>query len=155
MTLHIAECDISKATIIFNRHPTTPPARVFSGVIAWPSLRGLPGTSPAPWGGINGRLVFPFQQPWVYSGTTDMMLDYDFDGGLLANNGFWPTHYRREYVLDGFGIVSNTSHGSETRFGKILYVGGCVDQGAIYGWGGHAQLGTTTVGPKTTNNPNT
>ncbi len=75
----------------------TAPAKVFSGSITWPTLAGYPNGRPAPnpWG---KEVAFPFAQLWPYSGNNDILLDYTFAGGKLANNAAWNSLV--EYRLD-------------------------------------------------------
>jgi hypothetical protein len=61
------------------------PTLVFSSKVTWPTVTGTPKTNP--WGG-NG-LSFPFRSVWTYTGKNNLMLDYHFRGGQLANNVAW------------------------------------------------------------------
>ncbi|MCA8956557.1 MAG: hypothetical protein KDC87_10820 [Planctomycetes bacterium] len=144
VTLDMSTCDMSRISTTFSNNPTSTPARVFDAAVAWPTLNGAPPTNPAPWGEINGNMHFPFTTPWAYSGTTDICLDFDFNGGTLVNNVIWTSTLQRSYYLDGFNTPSPIAYGPTFQYGKSLSTGGCVDTGATQGWGGFASLGSTT-----------
>lgn len=96
----------------FASNITGRPARVFSAPMSWPTQSGYPSTYPAPWGGRQGGLTMSFANAWVYSGVDDLLFDFRFLGGQLANQGAWwtgatgqkgPTTQPilRHYPLDG------------------------------------------------------
>jgi hypothetical protein len=154
VTVDLSDCDRTKASTTFSLNPTSTPTRVFSGAAAWPTLSGFPHSQPAPFGATNGRLRFPFQRNWVYSGTTDICLDVDFDGGTLANGGGWNNGQQRPYYLDGYGQAPDSVHGATAQYGRSLTSGGCVSQGAYNGWGGYAKVDSTTFTPNSPQHPN-
>lgn len=144
VTLDMSTCELTRLTATFSQNPTTTPARVFSSAVAWPTLNGNPPTNPAPWGGINGGLQFPFQAPWLHGGTGDLCLDFDFQRGTLADQRLWYPSRSEPYVLDGFTAPSPVAVGTPTEFGLSKNAGGCLDSNAPRGWGGSAFLGTQT-----------
>ena len=102
ITLDLSTCDFSKRNRVFSQNPTSTPTRVFSSGVVWPTIQGRPATVPTAWTGRNGALRFPFSRGWSYTGTTDVCLDFQFAGGVLATRGSWSGGQGR-YQLDSFG----------------------------------------------------
>ena len=88
---------------------------MFDAKVTWPTMSGFPIKSPAIWSGLRGALRFPFKSTFQYTGRSELMLDYVFRGGKLANNGYWHGQFpaQRHYILDG--EVLNTRY----RFGLV------------------------------------
>lgn len=143
VTLKISDCDLSRSSATFSNNPTSTPSLVFSGRTAWPALKGYPSTQPAKFGHTNGSLLFPFRTVWAYRGSTDICLDFDFDGGALANNSPWPASAERPYFLDGYFIRPTSYSGWPRMLGQSVN-SGCVDTGAYNGLAGFANLLATT-----------
>ena len=85
VTLDISDTDITKLTSTFSSNIIGPPTRVFSGQVSWTAVSGRQRTNP--WG--QAGLSFPFTQLRTYNAQNDLMLDYRFQGGTLANNASW------------------------------------------------------------------
>lgn len=102
VTLRASQCELDKLTTNFAQNSLTTPKTVFDGAVTWPTATGYPGTRPAPW---DNRLSFPFAAPWSYDGNKDILWDYEFKGGVLANQ----VTTGRSYYLDTI------------RFNSILY----------------------------------
>jgi hypothetical protein len=114
VTLHMSECDFDKMTSTFNTNPVTTPTKVYDSATSWATQSGYPSTKPAPWGG-NG-IRFPFKStPWLYTGVNDMLLDYEFTGGTLANSGAWAGATSKRYYLDGIKSPNLTA-GAATEY---------------------------------------
>ena len=92
---------------------------VFSAKADWDSQTGTPMIKPDIWGGMKGKLRFPFTKPWVYTGKSDMLLDYAFTGGTLANASTWSGSTSRYYYLDGESISTFSKSGVVERIPAI------------------------------------
>lgn len=105
VTLKMSECDFANLSTTWAANPTTTQTQVFSAAVSWPSQTGNPGTAaPAPW---DSKLAFPFSGAWVYSGTKDILHDYVFAGGQMANTATWGGTTSYNYYLDGLLIVTS------------------------------------------------
>jgi hypothetical protein len=123
--LSIGECDMNSVFPTFSQNSITP-TRVFSGTVAWPTNTGVPTTLPTNW-----TKKFPFSTTWPYSGSRDICLDFDFNGGVLANNAAWATNKIYNYYLDAFpSATANVA--PQTHYGKALRQG-CIDSGGAQG----------------------
>ena len=60
-----------------------------------PPVTGRPSSTP--W----GHVAFPFTGTWVYTGKNDMLADYQFSHGTLANRVGWTRANNAYYYLDG------------------------------------------------------
>jgi hypothetical protein len=118
--LTLADGDLARFSTTFANNLLTPPTRVFLGSVNWPAFtsQGQPGA----FGGAAGELDFPFAQPWTYGGTSDIVLDFDFNGGALANQGAWGNATSIGYGLDGefpstlwYHTAQSTSFGTACR----------------------------------------
>ena len=103
---------------------------VFSGKADWDSQTGTPLIKPDIWGGLKGKLRFPFSTPWVYTGKNDMLLDYNFQGGVLANASAWSGSSSRYYYMDGESISTYSKSGVTERLPAVR--GTCNDSGITY-----------------------
>jgi hypothetical protein len=129
VSLDISEADARRPSRTFSSNPVTQPLRVFSGVVVWPDMLGVPATNPPAWGGANGGLTFPFTTPWSYTATADICLDFGFTGGLIIGGGApaWPPVMSFPYFLDG--VFADGLSGVLTSYGTR----GCRDTGAAAG----------------------
>ncbi len=100
VTLHASECDYDKMTSTFSTNTLTTPQKVFDAQMTWLTQVGTPSTDPAPWGGSGHK--FPFTSNWVYTGAQDILLDFTFTGGTLANSSAWTGSTSKRYYLDGY-----------------------------------------------------
>jgi len=110
VTLTVGEGSYANASPTFATNLATNTKVAFSNKMTWPAVATTP-SRPATWGTV---VNFPFTSVWVYTGGQDLVLDFAFDGGTLANNVSW-TGYNY-YYLDG--VYSTTSvGGSSVNFG--------------------------------------
>jgi len=100
VTLHMSECDYDKVTNTFSTNAVTTPQKVFDAKVVWLPQVGVPSGDPVAWGSHGHK--FPFTSTWVYTGIKDILLDYVFTGGTLANNATWTGSTSKRYYLDGF-----------------------------------------------------
>jgi hypothetical protein len=96
--IRMAECDVQTFGSIYSNNALATPTLVFSGGLTWPSMTNLvPPTCPSAF-----SLRIPFQTSWSYTGVKDILTDYQFSGGVLANNRSWFGPSRIGYYLDSF-----------------------------------------------------
>ncbi len=118
VTLSIGETNIATFQTVFSQNivATTTPVQVFDSALKWPSLKSKPPSTPAPW---TASLAFPFKSVLVYSGKNDLLLDYQFRGGVLANSQIGAGYY----YLDSAGVyyakAGVPGHRSRLGFGCI------------------------------------
>ncbi|MCB9869631.1 MAG: hypothetical protein H6837_07220 [Planctomycetes bacterium] len=102
------------STFASNRQSTL--TMCFSGSVTWPTLSGNPPTSPDVWGGSTGAYRFPFTTNYAHDGTADLLMEYEFAGGTLANNLAWGTTTSRTYYLDSFGLATDAALPQTTAY---------------------------------------
>jgi hypothetical protein len=112
VTLQLADGDIATMTNNYAGNMKSTPTTVFSASVTWPTMTGYPLTNPALWGGTTGAYRFPFTTQWLYLGKTDIVTDWTFTGGTLANNYAWTSTLSRYYYFDGFGNPNSTVGGT-------------------------------------------
>jgi hypothetical protein len=98
VTLAMSDTDLSKFQTTFTLNAVTTPTTMFSGQIKWPTFVGLPKNCPAPLGD---------------GGTNDLLSDFTFEGGTLANGKSWGTS-AIFYYLDSAN--QGTKTGMRLRF---------------------------------------
>ncbi|MHC4512184.1 MAG: hypothetical protein ACYTGW_08035 [Planctomycetota bacterium] len=114
---------------------------VFNGKADWDSMTGTPLLKPDIWGGLKGKLRFPFSKPWVYTGKDDILLDYSFQGGVLANAASWSGSQARSYYLDGESISTSSKSGVIQRIPSTRQNPACNDSAITYtGTGNNAYI---------------
>lgn len=113
VTLHMAECDYDQVTNTFSTNVLTTPQKVFDAKMTWQAQVGVPSGNPVAWGSHGHK--FPFSSGWVYSGSKDILLDYVFVGGTLANSAAWSGSTSKRYYLDGFN-APNFNLGGQTEY---------------------------------------
>ena len=86
VTIDLADGDFLKFDRTLQTNLLSTPTLVFSSTVAWPTVAGKPTSRPAQWGGATAAYRFPFKTGWLYSGTKDLVSDWVFTGGTLANN---------------------------------------------------------------------
>lgn len=91
------------------------PTRVFDNAWTWATQNGAPVLKPDVWGGVQGRLRFPFARPWAYTGEHSILADYTFRGGTLANNGPWGPNQIAYFLLDSEVINPSAIQGGIER----------------------------------------
>jgi len=112
VTLALAESDLSRIQATFTANSLTTPTQVYGGQVRWPTFTGLPKNCPAPLGdGYNLR--FPFRSSFMWGGQNDLLLDFAFQGGSLANTMSWGTS-AIFYYLDSAN--QGTKTGMRLRF---------------------------------------
>ncbi|MHC5070339.1 MAG: hypothetical protein ACYTGO_07605 [Planctomycetota bacterium] len=105
--LRMAYTDVAKMTNTWSRNMLTTnsgapgnPTLVFNSAVTWPTVTGLV-TSP-PWG---QHVDFPFARQWIYVAQKhDLLFDYQFRTGQMANNAAWGGRVRFFYYLDGVAM---------------------------------------------------
>lgn len=117
VTLSVAECSFDAATATFAVNALTTPTVVYNAAASWPGQIGLPPSNPAPW---DQKLRFPFSRTYVYADKNDLLLDYTFSGGTMANSAPWGTNASGSspsylYFLDARGWFTALS------FGRSVY----------------------------------
>jgi hypothetical protein len=105
VTLDMGTTDHTAMSTTFSANRLTTMTRVFSSsTMQWPTLTGTQTSTP--WGHVK----FPFNQsPWVYSGKADLLFEYVFSGGQLANAATWGSSSRKSYYLDGLNSSTSSS----------------------------------------------
>ncbi|MCA8956054.1 MAG: hypothetical protein KDC87_08265 [Planctomycetes bacterium] len=119
ITLDIAPCNFATPSTNFSSNPTSTPTRVFSASVTLPGRTGFPTSTPAPWD-IN----FAFTNTWIYNGATDICLDFEFQGGVLANAStqWWPKPCAYETYYVDAPNTGNIGEGAFKQHGT-----GCTD----------------------------
>jgi len=103
VTVDISEADVERLSQNWVLNATSTPTRVFDSRMTWATVNGRPTSQP--WGHIS----FPFKTAWFYSGKTDMLRDYWFRGGTLANAVRWSGSASALYYLDGVTNPDSTT----------------------------------------------
>lgn len=99
----------------FASNITSTPQLVFNNKADWDSQIGAPLLKPDIWGGLRGKLRFPFTAPWTYTAKSDMLLDYSFTGGALLNGAPWSGSSAWSYYLDGENVSTSSMSGLSER----------------------------------------
>lgn len=94
VTLAMSDTDVGEMTNDWGDNILSTPTRVFDGKMTWATVSGRPSSTP--WGHVS----FPFTSAWVYTGKNDMLADYVFTHGRLANSGAWAGSASRFYYFD-------------------------------------------------------
>jgi hypothetical protein len=81
---------------------TSTPTKLFDAKWSFPALSGKPALNPAAWGGVQGSLRFRYSTPFLYNGKDSMFFEFQFTGGVAANNKVWVGNTPKgfEYYLD-------------------------------------------------------
>ena len=122
VTLNMSEFDMARMTSSPGANVTGTATLVFSGPATWPTMSGLPLVRPA----VLWRPTFPFKKPWVYSGKQDILCDYTFAGGALANRRTWSGWV--SYFLDSYAYGTGY-YGPQYSIGRGGLSAGCGDTG--------------------------
>ena len=141
VVLVMSGCSLPRLTRSYNQNVLSTPTIVFNGPTTWPTLTGRTRSTPAQW-----LIKFPFKTTWRPQRTLDILADFTFNGGTLANNASWTTHVNNNYYLDSY-YEGSYAFGIASRLGKYGPFGGCVDRGAAAKYGADTQAGCTTYGP--------
>ena len=106
VTLALSDTNLAKLTNSFSNNPTSTPSTVYAGALSFPSPPGYPATKPAAF-----SIQVPFRTPWLYRGTADLLADYRFSGGTMANIP-WTIYLPRIYFLDSYAVGTHReTHG--------------------------------------------
>jgi hypothetical protein len=117
---------------------------VFDTKWDWPTQSGRPLLTPDVWGGLQGKIRFPFNKPWVYSGKNATLADYTFDKGTLANGVAWSSIRAAYFYLDGEYINTFQTAGTIERIpavppicndSAITFAAGAYTYGYAYAYG--------------------
>jgi hypothetical protein len=103
VTVDMSETEVERLSQNWVLNATSTPTRVFDSRMTWATINGRPTFQP--WGQIS----FPFKTAWFYSGKTDMLRDYWFRGGTLANAAPWSGSTSALYYLDGVTNPDSTT----------------------------------------------
>lgn len=78
------------------------PRVAFSKPWSFPTLRGVPPTKPAEWGGPQNALSFRFDEPFAYNGKDAIYVEFVFTGGTAEDGRPWEGDlpFGFEYFLD-------------------------------------------------------
>lgn len=110
VSLKLSETDYSQFGPTFSNNVKGTANQVFNSKVSWPTITGNPITKPALWGDLKGGLKFPFIGTWIYTGKNDLLFDWQFSGGVLANAAAWSGAATTEYYLDGVPLVDYTGY---------------------------------------------
>jgi hypothetical protein len=103
VALSLSDTDWTQFTSTFAKNQLSTPVEVFKGAIEWPTVQGTPFNQPTPFG---GKYAFPFTSPYNYAGTKDLLMDFFFRGGTMANAAVWSgaTYYYYDLDADNTAI---------------------------------------------------
>ena len=94
VTLDMCDTDVAEMTNIWEDNILSTQTRVFDGPMTWATASTRPISTP--W----GHVAFPFKAMWVYTGKNDMLAEYGFSRGTLANSARWVGSHSSLYYLD-------------------------------------------------------
>jgi hypothetical protein len=106
VTLNLSDGDHATMSSTFSTNILSTPSQVFSGTVNFPNQVGNPTSKPAPW-----NPTFPFSGAYIHTGVIDLLLDWQFTGGVLANNAAWGATSRKLYYLDGDRFTNAITYG--------------------------------------------
>jgi hypothetical protein len=104
VTLSLADTDWTQMTRTYTKNQLSTPVEVFNSALTIPPASGTPLFKPDNFGGsgfLAGKFKIPFTSPYSYSGSRDLLLDWMFLGGKMANGATWTTSRSYQYYLDG------------------------------------------------------
>ena len=131
ITLDISETSkFDQMSQVWTANITSTPTTAFSSKWSWPGQTGMPVLKPDVWGGRRGQISFPFAKPWLYTGKQDILMDYKFRGGTLANNGTWSGLFGSPFYLDSENLNTFANIGGYNRMPAILSQ--CADSSATF-----------------------
>ncbi len=106
--IHLSHCDATKLSRTWTKNSTDTPVKMFDAKYSWPTQTGRPKSTPSP---FDTALSFPLIGNFIYKGVQDLLVDYRFRGGVLANKGNWgrvgARIYFRSYFLDASNVLFN------------------------------------------------
>jgi len=126
--LHFSDCEVSKMTNVWTKNNLTVPKKLFDSKYSWPSYTTATTTTPAP---FDQQLSFPLTSTYVSKATKDVLIDFQFSGGTLANNATWGTTSLRSYYKDAPDVpnIPPFNQGTVTYYGNRS----CKDTASAYG----------------------
>jgi hypothetical protein len=156
VTVDLSDGDLDKMTNVFTLNTLSTPTRVFSGAVTWPDYNGTPLSRPTLWGGISNSYRVPFRTNWNYTGRLDIVSDWQFVGGQLANRSTWTTA-STGYWLDSYEDPDEPRVGTYRPIPKNRLnnnspgvTGRCNDSFfGSQGIGSHANIFARAYGPST------
>ncbi len=116
VSLKLSDTDYSTFGSTFSANVKGVANKVFDSKVSWPTITGNPITKPALWGGLKGDFKFPFIGTWIHTGKNDLLFDWQFSGGVLANAGKWSGAGYVEYYLDGVPLINYTGYTSWAHY---------------------------------------
>ena len=101
VTLNLALTDVSKMSQTFSANILSSPTTVFSSPVTWKTVTNqnpFPTTPQlAKWGDVAS---FVFSTPYFYIANKDLLFDYTFRGGKMANAANWSGSTSGRYKFD-------------------------------------------------------
>jgi hypothetical protein len=141
VALLMSGCNLPTMTKLYNRNVVGTPTVVFNGSVTWPTVTGRTRTPPSAF-----VVRFPFRSIWRSPRNLDILADFTFSGGTLANGAPWTTPVRNNYYLDSYNY--GTSAGDVgSNLGKSGPLGGCADSRAANSNGASTAVFYSTFGP--------
>ena len=137
VVINMSEGSLTSVGSTYTANSMTSPTQVFSKRVTWPIQLGPTPFIPAPF-----AMKFPFSTNWAYSGNRDIVTDFKFSGGTLANSSPWTG--KRPYYLDSFSIGS-IANAPATSLGYKN--GGCRDSSATSVEGASVLFDSASYGP--------
>ena len=104
--LTLGKTDLAKFTPTWTLNRRGNETMVFSAAVGWPTRTGFP-IAPV-WGGGAGQYQFPFKTSYSHTGG-DMLVEFEFAGGVLSNKASWSSSASRFYWFDGYGVPSGAN----------------------------------------------
>jgi len=155
VSIDLARGDHASFGADFRANQKSPPARVFSMAVDWPTFIGSPLLRPASWGGLSDDYRFPFARSWATDGKDAIVSDFKFEGGVLANRAPWSESIFRGYYFDSYGPVLKSIPGTYRSMPPVRLhnnsqgvTARCNDSafGTVHS-GSYSRLFATTYGP--------
>lgn len=121
VTLDVAATDLQNLSQTYSLNYRSVPTRCFRGSMSWPTI----GPQPS-----DRRQVFPvsvpFSQPFVHAAGSDLLLDFQMQGGTLNNQRIF---YGAGYRTEGYRI--STEEFGTVKIRTAPGARGCVDLDAV------------------------
>jgi hypothetical protein len=126
--LKVGDCDYAAVTNNWDTNFLSAPTLLISGTLNWPDATQQSPTAPEPWGDLlptkggctttGGKttctaLLFPFATPYLYTGSYDLLWEFQFFGGTLNNSQPWGD-YNKSYYLDATSNRATVGGGVST-----------------------------------------
>ena len=138
VSLKVADGNFLGMGQTFSANYVSSATTVFSGSVNWPPTPVVQ-TVPQQW---QAALSFPFRAGKVFTGNRDILYDWQFSGGRLANNGAW-SRMPIEYNLDSYADADQVP----ATIKKYRSGNGCRDSKATWTQSAWSQIVGTAYGP--------